>query len=70
MDASTSARPKENDWDIDEFHFKRWDWILDEMIFAFDQKNKDKWEDKNEELHRRVSNGFRLFGKYYENLWD
>jgi hypothetical protein len=67
---STSARPKENEWDTDEFYFERWDWILDEMIFAFDQKTKDKWEDNNEELHKRISNGFRLFGKYYENLWD
>lgn len=66
---STSARPKENEWDTDEFHFERWDWILDEMIFAFDQKIKDEWE-ANEELHKRISNGFRLFGKYYENLWD
>lgn len=67
---STSARPKENEWDTDEFHFERWDWILDEMIFAFDQKIKDKWEGNNEELHKRISNGFRLFGKYFESLWD
>ena len=67
---STSARPKENEWDTDEFHFERWDWILDEMIFAFDQKIKNEWEVNNEELHKRISNGFRLFGKYYENLWD
>ena len=32
---STSAKPKENDWDVDEFHFQRWDWVLDEMIWAF-----------------------------------
>ena len=33
---STSAAPKENEYDIDENHFKRWDYILDEMIFAFE----------------------------------
>jgi hypothetical protein len=34
---STSAPPKENDWDTDANHFKRWDWVLDEMIWAFGQ---------------------------------
>ena len=80
--------------DIDEKFFERWDWIMDEMIWAFEQKCKDDWEDtfygpytenpdggifgrfqwidrdgliKHQE---RMSNGFRLFGKYYENLWD
>lgn len=34
---STSAGPKENEWDVDDNHFKRWEWILDEMIWTFDQ---------------------------------
>ena len=34
---STAAPAKENDWDVDENHFKRWDWVLDEMIWAFEQ---------------------------------
>lgn len=34
---STSAPPKENEWDTDDNWFKRWDWIMDEMIFAFEQ---------------------------------
>ena len=58
------------------FH-KRWDWVLDEMIYAFDCKaNKDEVYmrfDVREEIQKeqdRISNGFRLFGKYYENLWD
>lgn len=34
---STSAPPKENEWDADEFYFARWDWVLDEMIWAFEQ---------------------------------
>ena len=42
---STSAPPKENEWDTDENHFKRWDWVLDEMIFAFDSKLND-WEEQ------------------------
>lgn len=31
---SYNAPPKEQDWDTDEFHFLRWDWILQEMIYA------------------------------------
>jgi hypothetical protein len=38
---STSAKPKEEEWDTDEFHFERWDWILDEMIWAFERKTID-----------------------------
>jgi hypothetical protein len=98
---SSSGAPKENKWDTDENHFKRWDWILDEMIWAFNQKCCDDWEgdfyeykdiskeeeaDNTESLfgmklvwedkkgrnahQKRMTNGFKLFGKYYENLWD
>jgi hypothetical protein len=35
---STLAPPKANEWDTDEFHFARWDWILDEMIWAFEKQ--------------------------------
>lgn len=42
---STSAPAKENEWDVDGNHFKRWDWILDEMIWAFEQIYDDNdWE--------------------------
>lgn len=90
---STSAPPKENEWDVDENHFKRWDWVMGEMIWAFEQKIRDDWQDdyyrfeddpneqfglklvwedrKGRDAHqKRMSNGFRLFGKYYEGLWD
>ena len=89
-------------------HYK-WDWILNEMIWAFEthlneewedqfrhgepdyefihvggeigteselnemkQKNPDYWVDydKIKEYNDRIDNGFRLFGKYYRNLWD
>jgi hypothetical protein len=42
---STSAPPKENEWDTDGNHFKRWDWVMNEMIFAFERLNDDSWED-------------------------
>ena len=89
-------------------HYK-WDWVLNEMIWAFEthlnedweepfihgtpdyefkhvggeigtdselsemkQKNPDYWvdSDKIKEYNDRIDNGFRLFGKYYRNLWD
>lgn len=61
----------------DNFH-KRWEWVLDEMIFAHYCKFND-WEDEYydrkdydgmREVQKRIANGFRLFGKYYEGLWD
>lgn len=113
---STSAPPLSKDevdcGAVDDLHFKRWDWVLDEMIFAFETKSGSlqDWDDmfftgkhdwsgvatvfdengkpKLYELQKgpndtakidmkgirayqkRISNGFRLFGKYYENLWD
>ncbi len=111
---STSAPPKENEWDTDDNHFKRWDWALDEMIFAFENRLDDSWQDafrsgehditwipvdrdgnevpKGEHkyyqmgkgpndtykcdyegmkvVEARIQNGFRLFGKYYQALWD
>jgi len=34
---STAAPAKENEWDIDDNHHARWDWVMDEMIWAFEQ---------------------------------
>jgi len=107
---SANAEPKENEHDTDSNHFKRWDYILDEMIFAFESKRLGTWQDKYSSgkidwssepcewdengkakmftmkhgpehtyecdyegmavEQRRISKGFKLFGKYYENLWD
>ena len=43
---STAAPPKENEWDIDDNTHARWDWVMDEMIWAFEQCTKD---DKGDE---------------------
>jgi len=49
----------------------RWDWVMAEMIYAFDCKlNKGERFEFDEEEQNRIQNGFRLFGKYYEGLWD
>ena len=95
---SHMAQPREHEWDIDDLHFMRWDWILAEIIWAFEQKVDDDADSKffdhsecepgrkpwdseeykkikydqagHEAWQARKANGFRLFGKYYENLWD
>ena len=111
---STAAEPKENEWDTDSNHHQRWEWILDEMIFAFEMKSQDDWtaefhsgehdmqwipvdkdgnpvakgqhryyqmvrgpndthqwdQEGQEQVQKRITNGFRLFGKYFEALWD
>ena len=96
---------KPHPYDVDENFLKRWHYVLDEMIFAFESKNtfwEDQFwtklpefdssehpEDEGAEVfplrmiepgecdrdgikayQARISNGFRLFGKYYEALWD
>lgn len=94
---STSAPPKKDKYDIDDNHHARWDWVLDEMIWAFEQKMRDDWQGdyykyeddptnteglglglklvwedpEGRKAHQeRMTNGFKLFGKYFENLWD
>ena len=66
--------------ETDPKFFERWDWVMDEMIWAFEQKCRDdwmedfyynKWDQEGAKAHQaRMTNGFKLFGKYYENLWD
>lgn len=62
---------KENDWDIDEFFHERWNYIMEEMIFAFESILSDKSEfELSKEDRERVENGLKLFGKYYQCLWN
>jgi hypothetical protein len=98
------TKKQKDSGELDDKHFERWEWVLDEMIFAFNSKVDDDWEDQFEtgeydlqwkkledgcsrmvhgpnhtaatdwegrkKYQERISNGFRLFGKYYESLWD
>ena len=98
------TKKQKDNGETDSTHFERWDWVLDEMIFAFDSKVNEGWEDQFEtgesdlqwkkleggmtemvlgpndtkvydwegrkKYEERISNGFRLFGKYYSLLWD
>lgn len=76
---------------------RRWDWVLDEIIFAMQEIAKDDNGDSQfydhsqvdesadfmtqvkqikvdreglDAYHARIQNGCRLFGKYFQNLWD
>lgn len=68
----------EHDHEVWEQCHTRWQWVLNEMIYAFDCKaNKDDVYmrfrgdlDAARKEQDRIANGFRLFGKYYEGLWD
>ena len=40
---STEASPKENDWDADDNWHKRWEWVLGEMVWTFEQLNSE-WD--------------------------
>jgi len=73
---STAAPKRKNKYDTDANHFKRWDWAINEMIWAFEQKisDSDFWFEMKasdaKKLEARKKNGYRLFGKYYDALWD
>ena len=108
---SINDSPYVKKYEIDApIHFARWEYVMNQMIFAFECKVDDSWEDlfrsgKHDtnfvpsawdengkatmhemvkgpndtyvcdyegmrEYEKRIQNGFRLFGKYYQNLWD
>ena len=95
------------DGTTDDKFFERWNWIIDEMIFAFESLDggvNENWEEEfrtgnynlrwkklengcsemvfgenhtaeidwegRNQYQERISNGFKLFGKYYESLWN
>ena len=61
---------------FEEIWIARWDYVLDEMIWSFqfeaDGKNLlfDVSDEEYVKYSKKLANGFRLFGKYYQNLWD
>lgn len=99
-DVPEHLRPKEqpgpnNGYTDDTIH-ERWSWVMDEMIWAFEQKidtddeskffdhsavtpganfqqhmSQIKMDKEGLQAHQeRKQNAFRLFGKYYQSLWD
>lgn len=82
---SFNSPKKKNEWDWDDNCEKRWEYVIDEMIHSFYCSIDDTWEEKyykgdiinpiidHETLdkeRKRIANGFRLFGKYFQALWD
>lgn len=72
-----NAPPVESAWDVDEFWFDRWNYILDEMIWSFDSivnEEPNGWwrleKAEQDALYERRTNGLRLFGKYFCHLWN
>ena len=110
MELQSWTSPAKDEYDTDGNHFARWDWVMNEMIFAFECKVDDTWQEKfssgehdmksvpcnwdengkptiysfeegpnhtykcdfegMQVVQKRITNGFRLFGKYFEALWD
>jgi hypothetical protein len=53
--------------------FARWEYILDEIIWTFEQIVEDDVDQSNElrlAYHERIKRGTTFFGKYYSSLWD
>lgn len=104
---SFNSSTKKHDSDADDFHFMRFDWLLDELIWTFtalhpdtdyednyhygdidfiwidipdkpgfksvhtSPRNTHRFDRKGHEVYQlRINNGLRLFGKYYQALWD
>lgn len=105
-----TSKRDEDDYETEDnwVHYK-WEWVLNEIIWAFEQELADDWEaqyrhgesnyewnlisgdeDSDDAIFEmkqtnldywvdwegyqahqlRISNGYRLFGKYYQALWD
>lgn len=96
-----------DDWETeDHWVHHKWDWVLNEIIWTFEQLVDNDWESRytiqegeidwddypedegkdatplrwkkpyivdweGRKAHQdRITNGLKLFGKYYQNLWD
>jgi len=100
---STNKPEAANNYNDDTVH-ARWGWVIDEMIWAFEQiadnENDEQFHSGSIDLQfkkldsghsqmvrgpndthvydkdgharheKKISNGLRLFGKYYRGLWD
>ena len=100
---SNLTKEQRNNGHLDDNHHLRWDYVLDEMIFSFENIIDERWEDQfysgefdfqskklengmyelvkgpnhtnkidwdgKKAYQARISNGLKLFGKYYQSLW-
>ena len=50
---------------------KRWDYVLNEMIWTFDNIAHDpNYFAYDDEIRADIKKGTMLFGKYFDKLWD
>ena len=101
---------KSEDGSVDDNYHKRWEYVLDQMIFAFENVNDGNWEEQfvsgtsdyqskviewkedgtpklyqlvegpnhtykidtegRQAYQDKISTGLKLFGKYYQCLWN
>ena len=72
-----------NDYGSDSKAEERYNWVMDELIWTFDQlanyvddlsfydQKTEKYDfEASKKYNDRINNGLRLFGKYYRGLWD
>lgn len=65
-DVPEELQDPENTWCA-----KKYDWFLDELIWAFDLICSEDFEWEYDNAKRlKVENALKLFGKYYLTLWD
>jgi hypothetical protein len=89
MDVPENLRPTKEDGEktkedfgyVDEKFHARWEWILDQIIWSFEnhldeeadlmyyQNGVFDWDGLKTSEEKKQT-GFILFGKYYQNLWD
>ena len=65
--------PLYNENDLEGSAIRKWEEILDKMIWSFErcQGDLDFYNEKDRENHdARIQEGLNLFAEYYRNLWD
>ena len=70
---STSAPPLTDEYDIDDNYFRRYEWVLSEIIWALEETQPDKLYESHAdhfEYESRLNNAFRLMGTYWRTFWD
>lgn len=80
--ASSAPPPAKEGWSDDNWHL-RWNWVLAEMVFAFEETARGSaleeldaageflsYRREDDPHLLRIQNGMRLFAKYYFSLWD
>lgn len=80
-DAPHIGQDPGTDFTDDTKALDRYNFIMDEMIWTFEQLNNDEGEfsfykdgewdmEGRKKYEERIQNGLRLFGKYFRGLWD